>query len=375
MPAQPSDQQLTPLEPRTVPLNRLAHQTSPGEGIVIDHRFFPHIIDLIWSFMPYPSLVVATMVCKSWRKDSIKLLFEHVAVMECNRHGCDIIIRSRNTSWPERTALLIKAAREDVHEFEDIFNLTKVIDLLPNPNMPLDRGAKVCYLFDMLDGGGVNVRLHIPPAIDMHRAHHVAAPVVVCFLDYSAAFYLTRASPVCSEADLTLSLNCYSDPTAPLVPAPSNQIPWYLDLCTGTERLEHFTIILINMTGQDPPRPIITPLASHTPTPAEIPSAFLDREPPTLGIVYEVLRLAMVVYRVKAIAIVGAEAYLSERDGRLYRAELRQTMNSEAGAFRDADFEDSDDEDVKMGDKIKFFTHEEYRKLVGEDRYRLETVR
>lgn len=292
MSARPYNQQLTALEPRAAPLNYPAHQKSRGEGIVIDHRFFPHIIDLIWSFMPYPSLVVATMVCKTWREDSIKRLFEHVTVRECDGDDNDIVIRSRNTLWPQYSAVLIKTGKDDVDDLEDIVTLTEVVDLLHNPNNPLFKRSKPCYLFEMLDEQSKTIRLQTPPAVEMFRVRHVTAPTFICFLDYSVQFCLTRASVVCATSDLTLSLDCYDDPTAPIVPTAANQTPWYLHLCTGMEHLDSFTIVLIDKTKHDPPRPTVTPLAPHIPDAGEIASNFLNRAPPTLGIVYEVLRLA-----------------------------------------------------------------------------------
>lgn len=89
-----------------------------------------------------------------------------------------------------------------------------------------------------------------------------------------------------------------------------------------------------------------------------------------------ILRLACTVFEVDSISITGAEVYLAEQDQESYYDEIRhydeirRTLNSEAEAMRN-----SVDEELELGDKIEFFTHEEYRKLVGEDRYRLETVR
>lgn len=69
-----------------MPSRRVTRSRARNRVVTFDHQFFPHTIALIWSFMPYSSLVVATMVCKSWNLDAKKRLLRlgHVIVMESN---------------------------------------------------------------------------------------------------------------------------------------------------------------------------------------------------------------------------------------------------------------------------------------------------
>lgn len=88
-------------------------------AVVIDHRFFPHIIDLIISFLSYPGLIHCSIVCKSWRKDAHRRLIRHVAVFEYEEAeayepGAEpVLVRSRNLDWPAASTTLIDTFKGD----------------------------------------------------------------------------------------------------------------------------------------------------------------------------------------------------------------------------------------------------------------------
>lgn len=46
----------------------------------IDHRFYPHILDLIISFLPYPSLLTFRAIARSYRDKIDKNLFRHIRI-------------------------------------------------------------------------------------------------------------------------------------------------------------------------------------------------------------------------------------------------------------------------------------------------------
>lgn len=332
----------------------------------IDHRFFPHIIDLIWSYMPYPSLVMATMVCKAWCEDAKKRLLElgHVSVMEGDNTDYAITIRSRNTAWPDHSSLLATAKEKDLPNY---YNVMKVIDLVPNPKRhPLDPVRDSNLLLDL--SGLYQSRVHIPPGVEMSHFYHMSAVTTICFLDYTRAYCLSRADRFCGAPYLTLSIDCYSDPTAPM--SSMHWEPWYLGFCTAAEYLEKFTVILNDRRGEEPPPKVRTAPRTMQHHLAGIEGWFLDRELPELGGAYEVLRIALRASEVDEIRVVGAELFVNNEDLDLYLGQLQDELTLEAETLTDSPQHGND-----LGDCIKFYTHVQYRELVGEGQYILDTVR
>lgn len=60
---------------------------SSDVSLIIDHRYFPHIVDLIFDFAPLDSLYALSRVCSDWR-GRVASQFEHVAGFRYKR--CDL---------------------------------------------------------------------------------------------------------------------------------------------------------------------------------------------------------------------------------------------------------------------------------------------
>lgn len=56
--------------------------SSSAPRITIDHRFFPHIIDLVFSSLSYRGLTSWSKACTEWRERVRPLLLNHVAICE-----------------------------------------------------------------------------------------------------------------------------------------------------------------------------------------------------------------------------------------------------------------------------------------------------
>lgn len=88
----------------------LATSTSPeklrysaSDGPALDHRYFPHIIDLIWSYLDYPAIVACAKTGSLWREKAMDYV-DHVALFEFEDGS--VILRSRSLDWPESAVLM-----------------------------------------------------------------------------------------------------------------------------------------------------------------------------------------------------------------------------------------------------------------------------
>lgn len=71
--------------------------------ITIDHLGFPHIIDLIWEEMSFPSLIAASQTCRAWHMRALPQIAEHVSIRKGGGEGPDrvLIVSARNLHYPD----------------------------------------------------------------------------------------------------------------------------------------------------------------------------------------------------------------------------------------------------------------------------------
>lgn len=72
---------------------------------VIDHNFFPHLIDLIWENLDFEGQIAARRACKQWRRRANARL-QHIVLSCFERPGDVIDIATRDLSKPSSHAWL-----------------------------------------------------------------------------------------------------------------------------------------------------------------------------------------------------------------------------------------------------------------------------
>lgn len=358
----------------TALLSLALYNPASARRVVIDHQYLPHIVDRIWDFMPYPSLFRCTMVCKEWNADAKERLAEHAALLECNEPSHDVVVKSRHPLWPDYSTVLLKTwawrDKDRDERFENFYQLIKTIDVVPDPS----RHPSEPYDPDRVHRTHhpERARFYIPPGAAMFQVRHLTAASAVCFLDYSTEYPLSRATGICVPDFLTLSIDCYSDPTVPFLPLATYPTAWFMEFCTVENEVKRLTIILNNAIGQEPPRRVdAAPRAGDDKAQDFDVRAMVRKRYPWLGILFEVVRMALWI-EVHAIYIVGAETFMCDAAHVAYVRHIREGLDSEEIKFKE-ELPDVDEE--TLGQKVRFWTHAQYRAQVGEEQYRMETIR
>lgn len=71
--------------------------------VTINHRYFPHIIDNIWSHLDYAGLCAASTASREWNKRARPFVLKHISLAPYGDYG--LALRSRNLRYQD-TALL-----------------------------------------------------------------------------------------------------------------------------------------------------------------------------------------------------------------------------------------------------------------------------
>ncbi|EKC97246.1 hypothetical protein A1Q2_08464 [Trichosporon asahii var. asahii CBS 8904] len=76
--------------------------------VAFDHRYYPHIIDEILSYLDFGGCFVARNVCKSWRQRTAQLLHakghRHLALV-CKKDG-RVVLKARDINYPPPSLLV-----------------------------------------------------------------------------------------------------------------------------------------------------------------------------------------------------------------------------------------------------------------------------
>ncbi|EJT49763.1 hypothetical protein A1Q1_01077 [Trichosporon asahii var. asahii CBS 2479] len=228
----------------------------------IDHLAYPHIIDLIWPHLAYPTLVAASRTCRAWRTRSLPDLAEHVSIRRGKGEGldCELIVSSRNLKYPD---ISVELGRGTVKFWQLGMHAPLprqrwyVIPIKPGPHPERSRWIPVFKKTRIVDWRGFRSlaieQVGILPAMISNRPPETAEPVSrlfenftvgeslggvldwapnVIFLDVDASRGL--AIPTCGSftgmlerergcrrtwrvRQLALNLRCMTDPGADLV--------------------------------------------------------------------------------------------------------------------------------------------------------------
>lgn len=348
---------------------------SPIPTVIIDHRYFPHIIDLIWSYMPYPSLVACANACRLWRA-RMREHWEHCALIVYEDGS--VVERSQSLDYPAVSAILSSAQSVDESTLtDDVINSCTITDIYFNlpTNLRYTRSAH--------DWPANFTRDFV--IFDEYPDESFPASDTTVFLEYFSGHFYAPTIPeiLAAPFELSLTVRCHTDPTAytPLITTAHMNAVMSIFPNGWINEVEHFTIILddVRPPGDSPGAEYYR---DSTCCPTTQHDSRVDRnsnmdatdrddwtdlsedtDVPKLGEICELSLLALRMPKLKTLRFVGFECFL-ELDP--YASALYNALDKEAdvtwrqwNSLRDLTLTESS-------------THEEYRAKVGETRYRLQ---
>lgn len=338
---------------------------------LLDHRYFPHIIDLIFASMPYPGLVNCASVCKAWREKAEPYLLSHVAIFE--NEDNDVVIRSRDMGWPDKSSLVIADSFMYIGVLRRVRRASIVDSFYMNFESWQALGPTLCWpttfhrLLNPDNAAGNRQRLH--------RTEDISGQLgwrdVAHFIDFSGETFVFASNCAFYPTTLTLSIDCYSNPTLPEKWIFTYPEAGLYDLVSDSEVVENYTLIFKNCLNHKCPEGWFA--SSYTPVAA--PNADRQRQScqnSKLGAVCELLRLISTRVHINTISVVGLEEFLSYENFVPFLHEVCWDIGWETGGGIGVTVENGV---PCLGEYLKFYSHHDYESMVGEERYRLLTVR
>lgn len=379
------------------PTIRATRSLQPDSMAVIDHRSFPHIIDLIWQHLDYEGQLAARGVCSLWRDRADSrlryLIFDSQAT-----GGSDVTVLSHDLANPSAPATRLGSFVLWVAD-RDLFQKLMV---------PIISSGRV----DNVERKDVLVEHHLQAAI-------LQSCRTIDFVGFGRAF-TTPPTSVFIDHQKSRFDNCTlrwfeeiwssRDPDAPGLELPSTrvdvlmleirpeytvQMPWDSQLCKRRRQ------ITVNYTCYADPAVISwsdSGLRYEKLYNIEIPvvaifhkrldtAAGSDQGTWKAGVIGEYANL---VHLGCTVDIVGLEEFLDP----VARARYIKLVEDEVMRARYM-YEDEDSEDSEFSDgaeytepakywwsperenleRLRFWTHAEYEAHVGVETYRIQTVR
>lgn len=354
------------------------HQSSDCRATVtIDHHYFPHIIDLILSFLPYPGLIRCTAVCKNWREHARNRLFDHVAVFEqCSDGGGLVEVWSRSVDWPELTVNLVSADDDEFQAFEKVYKSSTVevfyqsFEHSSQTGYPWSRPRR----YPRVLNGGFADGTYPPDEDRGFMAEDMTWEDVVYFVSYQGGrFDFGEGTTGCPDT-VTITISCYLNPTETEPPGGSAVWPQVEDFCYEIEGAEKIIIVLLNFTDAAPQFSEPSCLRTVTFASAVNKGSSPSRRKPThpeLGALSELIFCSARQPYVESVDVVGLEGLMSAHK----RMPYTQSICDAIVATIDGMEGGSDPEGLPcVQDFLRFYTHEQFRDNVGEERYQLVTV-
>lgn len=364
----------------------------PQPAVIIDHRFFPHIVDLVLSFLNYPGLIHCTAVCKSWRARAQARLFDHVAVFEYrneeqsenkgledaesmkgekSKEVCtteQVLVRSRNLKWPDASIKLIAVNSNDIHSMDRVYRNAAVVDCYCESFEPDQAvGPPACWpttFQRLLDCERVDPL----PEAQNFSTDQLDWSDIAYFIDYVGDRYefgpMTPGYPV----TLAVTISCYSDPTQRRTSMLSAVWPDFQDLMSDADVAPDLTIILKNCMDQEPPSHL--DVDAPVPRPSGISADDIDSVR-QLGALCEFLLEIVTMEYDRSIKVVGLECIGSGENQTSYMQRVCDLVESASDYLPDPPEYNGM---PSVGTFFMFYTHEQCREEVGEERYRLLTV-
>lgn len=291
---------------------------------MIDHKFFPHIVDLIFSHLTYPGLVACARSSKIWKEKVKARLLQHVAIFECDNNI--VVIYSRHASWPDITTRLIAAEQSNYAAFKCVIETSKTVDIFQEITMsgevtgpPSTWPSRFSRLF-----GALHRPTHRGELVDQFHLKDIASHDVTIYIDYYEGRYLFQTNVQhLYPAHVDLVVNCYSDPVAPLPPTKRGECPNFSGLVPLMAAISSVTITLNNCIGDKPPIDSKTSDARESSMVKAWETSLASRNRklvPQLGAVCELMELSVSSHYADSFDIIGLEAFIPtpEHDGFLY---------------------------------------------------------
>lgn len=343
-------------------------------GVTLDHLYFPHIIDRIWDFMPYPSLVVSSKVNQRWHDQAGLRLRDHVAVF--HYEGQPLVYRSRNVEYPEFSAPIYDndsvsqyTYSDDI--FEQMFYEASVYDAYstcPRDAAQAGPPSSWPHCFNRIP----DLRLgdwRDPDESEAmgHYIDDVCSDQVICFLEYRDGHFFAAPSGARYVDTLTLCIKCYNDPTEPLA-ALSGDLAGTLFMRVFPEffRVAKLCIVLKDARNSDLPKASAASSCSCCPT-LNNPGPFRRRDPDMSqhGALGVLLLPAAFMVDIMSLYVVGAEAF---RQGAAWHAYFK-SLGRSLGAVKT--YRGNLPE---LRNYLYYCKHQEFRTEVRERTYLLMTV-
>lgn len=211
--------------PSPAPTNDIPQDIGPQEPrVIIDHQYFPHIIELILSFLPYPGLICCTAVCRDWRQHARNRLFDHVAVFERYYDGGLVEVWSRSIDWPHVTVNLISPDNKNYNAFKPVYT-SQTVDMFyfehlqhsPERGLTWNRPKAYARLLQAASGG-----IAFPPREELgFTSDDVGSDDVVRFIRFDEEDFSFGEQTGIYPNTVTITVNCCIDPTEAAPPKTS----------------------------------------------------------------------------------------------------------------------------------------------------------
>lgn len=328
-------------------------------AVVIDHRYYPHIIDLIWSHMDYESVAVSREVCTGWLKRANRVLQRHLTVRPGPfPYTADFLLSVKSFEHPDIAYPSFLVSRHDaIHsgfpgDASGMLSDDSIVELFKNVRY-LDlqhvRGMEeTAHLLSLVMGLKSNYALRATRnAMQLYGDVYPEAPTAVYFVNSRDT---TEGNPLVSMYARSLVINLDQPPVS-YGPLPDDEIEdegtlweWLSSYTPG--RLKQLALVF---HPSDEERGTFQAYAAHNPRAvAEQTTGWLRN-----------------CWMSATTLLIGMERFFrTMEEYREYKTHLKEL------ATRIAEEQGT----PKRGRNLKVFTHDEYRKRIGDATYTLYTV-
>lgn len=315
--------------------------------VAFDHRYYPHIIDEILSYLDFGGCFVARNVCKAWRQRTVHLLYakghRHLALI-CKKDG-RVVLKARDIDYPPPSLLVHVHPRfPDPWDepgtpegwWEPPTNDAAVVDVIGGRH-----ALKEGYWLPKFARNARMLRWYGPPPCpmeDLNLKHTLFFVQLKPGKKAPRIWVDTMRHPTV----VTVSVECYADPTAATDTA-------HFDI---NSRLTQRIFVILNKPASDGSADkgdSVSPKAEAPGSSTEYIYGFLNRAGSAQLVTY----------------IVGLELWL--RDEREHTA-FADSIEQQARKSRTLTEE-------QFRQRCKFLTHAEYEAEIGPETYKLQTKR